>query len=213
MPAGRPRKAEVPAATLDSFQQALRLAADRLEAERPLVDERRLRAVTAPLTKALGEFCDSLTSSQKISHQEYTEVRGPWLEAWARDAALMKRRVSRHLPAVHQRCATTPERLVLMVDIIARLGTRRALRMTALPRPRPTAEEDYGIFIDREANRALQTWGLLPLSEFLSHWPSLDPDIITRAAHAVGIHPAKWTAPQREELHRRATRFVRNTMV
>ena len=213
MPAARSRKDVVPAALLDSFQQTLRLAADRLDAERPLVDERRLQHAAAPLTRALSEFCESLTSSQKISREEYLEVRGPWLEAWARDAELMKRRLSRYLQGVSQRCDTTRDRLQLMVDIVARLGTRRALRMTELPRVRATKEEDYGIFIDREANRALQTWGLLPKDDFLSQWSKLETGLITRAANAVGIRPTKWTGPLREELHRRASRFVRNTMV
>jgi hypothetical protein len=207
------RKGGQNTATLDSFQQALRLAADRMEAERPLVDERSLRAVAAPLTRALSEFCESLTTSQKISKEEYVSVRGPWLEAWSRDPELMKRRVSRVLVGVSERCHTTRDRLQLMVDIIARSGTKRALRMTQLPRPRVPQNEDYGMFIDREANRALLDWGIMSPDEFLGLWPQLDQTLLTRAAQAVGIRLAKWTGPLREELHRRAARFVRNTMV
>ena len=213
MPASVQRKSGHSTAMLDSFQQALRLAADRMEAERPLVDEKRLRAVAAPLTRALSEFCESLTTSQKISKDEYISVRGPWLESWARDPELMKRRVSRVLLGVSGRCETTSDRLQLMVDIIARSGTKRALRMTQAPRPRSEKDSDYGLFIDREANRALLDWGIMGRDEFLGQWSKLDPATLRRAAQAVGIRLTKWTGPMREELHRRATRFVRNTMV
>ena len=208
-----PRTGARAAATLDTFQQALRLAADRLEAERPLVDEKRLRTAAAPLTQALADFCESLTTSQKISQEEYLAVRSPWLEAWARDPDLMKRRLRRASPGSASRCENTKERLQLMVEIIARSGPKRALRMTQLPRPRLQKSEDYGIPIDREANQALLRWGTMPREDFLRQWSTLDSALLDRAAQAIGLRIGKWTTTLRTELHHRAVRFVRNTMV
>ena len=100
-----------------------------------------------------------------------------------------------------------------MVEIIARSGPKRALRMTQLPRPRLQKSEDYGIPIDREANQALLRWGTMPREDFLRQWSTLDSALLDRAAQAIGLRIGKWTTTLRTELHHRAVRFVRNTMV
>jgi len=78
----------------------------------------------------------------------------------------------------------------------------------------PDEPQDFGMPIDREANRILQFWGKMSLSDFLQKAPMFESAMLARAATAVGLpRPKRWSRATQEELHRRAVRFVRNTSV
>jgi hypothetical protein len=68
--------------------------------------------------------------------------------------------------------------------------------------------------VDREANAALRTWGGWPLDDFLSQWSHIKPGMLKRACTVLGIQVTRrWTLPQKTDLHRRAQRFARNTVL
>ena len=100
------------------------------------------------------------------------------------------------------------------MEIIAAKGVRKAIELTEWLAPEPSEKSDYGLTIDHDANRALQIWGRMNADEFLGAWDQFNVGIIKRCAIAVGLPALKrWPKTAREEMHRRAIRFVRNTMV
>ena len=130
----------------------------------------------------------------------------------------------------HHATLRSPEPLAQQPAIQEHLHAALALLAQAMPESLPECAEalqgketrpleegvlvDFGLSMDREANQALHAWGRLPMADFVSSWKSLDPEIVQRTATAVGLPVAKrLTKLFREELHRRAVRFVRNTAV
>ena len=198
----------------------LRAAADELEELEPLLDAGTVASVLVEAHQALTVLRNTLPKAHRVPKKHYLQARAAWLEAWSRDAAHL-RRAARAVLAESAPDKTVPasvgaahEPLCWLVEIIAAEGVRKAIELTKWLAPEPAAPPDYGMKIDRAANHALQVWGRMKRADFLGKWDMLNADMITRSAIAVGLPALKrWPQAAREELHRRALRFVRNTLV
>lgn len=73
---------------------------------------------------------------------------------------------------------------------------------------------EIGLDIDRDANAALSLWGSWQEEDLLARWRALDPAMLLRACHVIGLSPPKrWSESQKIDFHRRARRFARNTLL
>ena len=199
---------------------ALRAQADELEQQLPVLDSKEISAALASTHDSLGKLRAALPKARRVPMKQYLQARAVWLEAWSRDATHL-RRAARSV--VKTQASGTPrkpdddpalEALHWLVEVIAAGGVRKAIELTQWLEPEPESPPDYGLPMDRAANHALQIWGRMKADEFLGRWDLLNADLIKRSAIAVGLPALKrWPQPAREELHRRALRFVRNTMI
>ena len=203
-----------PAPDLKSLAALLRRAADTLEADLPLLDDKKLASPLSKLQKEVLTFLKEEPDSHLVPRAEYHALRHDWLDAWSLHPDTMQRAVAAlPPPAPHE--DVTVQRLRFLVQSIKTLGTeltQRLIKEAAAPDSHPLPEDDFGIKIDREANTTVQAWGRLPLEDFLSAWKKLAAGQIERACAVIGLTvPKRWSKPQQTELHRRAQRFARNT--
>lgn len=105
-------------------------------------------------------------------------------------------------------------------DLLSRLH-RDALALAesvesshASPVRKRSTPTEIGLDIDRDANAALSLWGGWQEEELLARWRTLDPAMVLRACHVIGLSPPKrWSESQKIDFHRRARRFARNTLL
>lgn len=208
-------------ADLDGLCDALRHTADQLRAEQPLLDESKLGAAMMILHQATSAFTKALPEAHLANKRDYLDLRGPWLEAWANDTAeteaMARRELGPDMPAAPaDERDVTLWRLRLLALIIARQGADRTREALARINESMLAHTELGITltVDREASEALRKWGRFDVETFIGGWKSIDGDLLKRAARIVGVNaPKRWTRMRQEDFHRRARRFLRNTMI
>lgn len=95
------------------------------------------------------------------------------------------------------------------------LAALRELESQPLTPASPEAPHDgIGMKLDREANAMIQLWGHWSLDDFLDRWKTLAPKMLERACPVLGLPtPKTWRLPQKTQLHKRAQRFARNTLL
>ena len=209
------KKATRPTAPdLQGLAQLLRRAADTLEADLPLLDCKKLAAPLSKLHKEVVVFLKEEPGSHLVPRAEYHALRHDWLDAWSLHPDAMQQAVAA-LPAPTPHEDVTVQRLRLLVQSIKDLGpeaTRKFIKAVAAPEKQPIPEDDFGIKIDREANTTVQSWGRLPLEDFIAGWKQISASTIERACAVVGLPVHKrWSKQQLTDLHRRSQRFARNT--
>lgn len=196
--------------------QLLRRAAATLEADLPLLDSKKLASPLSKLHKEVLAFLKEEPDAHLVPRAEYHALRHDWLDAWSLHPDTMKQAVAA-LPAPASHEDVTVQRLRLLVQSIKTLGveaTRKFIKDAAAPEKVPLPEDDFGIKIDREANTTVQSWGRLPLEDFIAGWKQISASTIERACAVVGLPVHKrWSKQQLTDLHRRAQRFARNTAI
>ena len=200
--------------------EALRALADEVEQQLPVLDPEAMTDSICEMHGAITALRGVLPEAQRIPMKQYLQIRAAWLEAWSRDAIHLRRASRSVLKAgapeleITHKSDPALEPLFWLVEVIAAEGLRKAVELTQWLAPEPVKLPDYGMAIDRDANHALQVWGRMKAADFLAKWELLNEDMIKRSAVAVGLPSLKrWPQSAREELHRRALRFVRNTIV
>ncbi len=195
----------------------LREAADTLEADEPLLDSSKVNALNAQMEVLVNRLNQSEKEALTVSKSDYLRARGPWLEAWNFNAAQMERSVlfALGLNALPKGISkdTMSDRLHLLSVLLAARGLDTVLELSKAQPIATLGYQDYGIAIDRKANQALLLWGQMPQDEFLQKMTTFDEQTIRCSAKAVGLSGTKWNTTARRELHRRAVRFARNTML
>lgn len=201
--------------------EQLRQTAELLRGEEPLLAPDRLAQHLETLRRSLDRFLKALPAARIAAKEVYQSLRPAWIEAWATDAPHMEKALRKALGSSFPEAPADPRetpgwRLRLLALMLANCGEPQARQLARSVEKRilATTELGFGIPIDREAHEALREWSRLDGEEWLARWRDLDADKIRRAAAVVGMAvPRKWTRALREEIHRRARRFARNTQV
>jgi len=195
----------------------LRKAADTLEADEPILDASKMSAINAELEVLMTKLSHSEREALIVSKTDYLKARTQWLDAWNLNTSRMEVSVTQSLglnalPSEINR-NTICGRLHLLTLMLSSNGLASVLELCKIQPLPALPPQDYGIAIDHQANQALLLWGQMAQDEFLQKVTSFDQQTIKRSAKAVGMPSARWNINTRRELHRRAVRFARNTMI
>jgi len=206
--AGPERRAKVA-----PLADGLRKLADTLDANQALYDPIAFEREATALVQRFREFLQIESQFHRVPEAKFRECRAAWLRAWQQHPGEMERRCEEVLGRLPHHVGDESDltwRLHVLVEVLDCLGD--AGKVLAMAEPTRQPEPPSGIHVeDTGATDALLLWGQMTLEEFLLGWGRLDPELVKRCAHLVGVTVTRPTLAAKRKLHSQAVRMFRNT--